>query len=71
MQAHSELASKHEAKAFAGELADDGYDVHQAESFVFLFADDGATARMLGSEQEASTSRRAVVLRGRRPYAFV
>jgi hypothetical protein len=50
VQAHFELASKHEAKAFAGELADDGYDVHQAESFVFLFADDGAAARKLGSE---------------------
>jgi hypothetical protein len=50
VQAHFELASAHQAKAFASELADDGYDVHQAESFVFVFGDDGAAARRLGSE---------------------
>jgi hypothetical protein len=52
VQVRFELASRHEAKAFAAELADDGYDVHQAESFVFIFADDGAAARKLGSELE-------------------
>jgi hypothetical protein len=50
VQVHFELGSKRAAKAFAAELADDGYDVHQAESFVFLFADDGAAARKLGNE---------------------
>lgn len=50
VQAHFELGSRHAAQAFAKELATDGYDVHQAESFVFVFADDAATARGLGDE---------------------
>ncbi len=49
IQAHFELDSKHAAQAFAKELTADGYDVHQAESFLFIFADDGATARKLGN----------------------
>jgi hypothetical protein len=49
IQVHFELDSKHAAQAFAKELTADGYDVHQAESFVFIFADDGAVARKLGN----------------------
>ena len=49
VQAHFELDSKHAAQAFAEELAADGYDVHQAGSYVFIFADDGAAARELGN----------------------
>ena len=49
VQAHFELGSRHAAQAFAKELAADGYDVHQAESFVFVFADDAAAARKLGN----------------------
>jgi hypothetical protein len=49
VQAHFELASRHAAQAFASELASEGYDLHQAESFVFIFADDGAAARKLGA----------------------
>jgi hypothetical protein len=49
-QAHFELKDRHAAQAFAKELADDGYDVHQAESFVFIFADDAAAAHKLGEE---------------------
>jgi hypothetical protein len=49
VQAHFELGSRHAAQAFARELASEGYDVHQAESFVFIFADDGAAARKLGA----------------------
>ena len=50
VQVHFELADGRAAKRFAAELAADGYDVHQAESFVFVFADDGAAARKLGDE---------------------
>jgi hypothetical protein len=50
VQAHFELGSEHAAKQFGSELADDGYDVHHAESFVFVFADDAAAAHKLGSE---------------------
>ena len=32
------------------DIAADGYDVHQAESFVFVFADNAAAARKLGEE---------------------
>jgi hypothetical protein len=48
VQAHFELGSKHAAEAFAKELAADGYDVHQAGSLVFVFADDAAAAHELG-----------------------
>jgi hypothetical protein len=47
-QAHLECGSRHAAQTFAKELASEGYDVHQSESFVFVFADDGAAARKLG-----------------------
>jgi hypothetical protein len=50
VQAHFELESRHAAQRFAAELAADGYDVHHARSFVFIFADDGAEARRLGDE---------------------
>jgi hypothetical protein len=49
VQAHFELGSGHAARAFANELAGEGYDVHHAGSFVFLFADDAAVARKLGN----------------------
>jgi hypothetical protein len=49
IQIHFELDSKHAAQAFAKELAVDGYDVHQAGAFVFIFADDSAAARELGN----------------------
>ncbi len=52
VQVHFELADRHAAKRFAAELAADGYDVHQAESFVFVFADDRAAAHKLGDELE-------------------
>jgi hypothetical protein len=48
VQAHFELPSRHAAEAFAKQLAADGYDVHHAGSFVFIFADDSAAARKLG-----------------------
>jgi hypothetical protein len=48
VQAHFELDSRHAAQAFAKELAADGYDVHHAGAFVFIFADDCAAARKLG-----------------------
>lgn len=48
-QAHFELGTRHAAQAFAEELASEGYDVRQSESFVFIFADDGAAARTLGN----------------------
>jgi hypothetical protein len=50
VQAHFELGSKRAAQTFANELAADGYDVHHAGSFVFLFADDAAGARALGDQ---------------------
>ena len=50
VQAHFELGGKHAAQAFANELAADGYAVHHAGSYVFLFADDAAGARKLGDE---------------------
>ena len=50
VQVHFELADGHAARRFAAELAADGYDVHQAESFVFVFADDEAAALKLGDE---------------------
>jgi hypothetical protein len=53
VQAHFELGSRHAAQRFAAELAADGYDVHHAGSFVFIFADDGAKARELGSALKA------------------
>jgi hypothetical protein len=49
VQAHFELDSRHTARSFAKELSSEGYDVHQAGSFVFIFADDGAAARKLGN----------------------
>ena len=49
VQAHFELDGKHAAQAFAEELAADGYDVHQAGSSVFIFADGSAAARELGN----------------------
>jgi hypothetical protein len=52
VQVHFELESKHLAQAFAKELASDGYDVHCAGSFVFVFADDAAAARELGNALE-------------------
>lgn len=50
VQAHFELGNRHAAQSFARKLAADGYDVHQAESFVFVFADGAAAARELGEE---------------------
>jgi hypothetical protein len=50
VQVHFELGTRRAAKAFAEELASEGYDVHQAESFMFVFADDGAAAHKLGNE---------------------
>jgi hypothetical protein len=49
VQVHFELDSRRTAQRFAKELATDGYDVHQAGSFVFIFADDAASARKLGN----------------------
>jgi len=49
IQVHFELDSKQAAQAFAKKLAADGYDIHQAQSFVFLFVDGTAAARELGS----------------------
>ncbi len=49
VQAHFQLPTRRAARACANELASEGYDVHQAESFVFIFADDGAAARRLGA----------------------
>jgi hypothetical protein len=49
IQIHFELDSKQAAQAFAKELAVDGYDIHQAGAFVFIFAEDGAAARKLGN----------------------
>jgi hypothetical protein len=48
VQAHFELESRHAAKEFARELEADGYDVHHAGSWIFLFADDAKTAKELG-----------------------
>jgi hypothetical protein len=48
VQVHFELASHHAARAFGAELKAEGYDVHQAGSFVFIFAADPAHARELG-----------------------
>jgi hypothetical protein len=53
IQVRFELDSKHAAQAFAKELAADGYDVHHAGAFVFIFADDGAAARKLGNALKA------------------
>lgn len=50
VQARFELGSAHAAKTFARELEADGYDVHEAESFVFIYADDAEHAHRLGEE---------------------
>ncbi len=50
VQAHFECDSDHAARAFAEQLEREGYDVHHAESFVFIFADDPEAARRLGEE---------------------
>jgi hypothetical protein len=49
VQAHIELGSKHTAQAFAKELSADGYDIHQAGSFLFIFAENAAAVRKLGN----------------------
>ena len=49
-QIHFELASRHDAQAFAAALVGAGYDVHQAESFLYILADDETQARQLGEE---------------------
>ncbi len=49
-QIHFELASRHDAQAFAADLADAGYDVHQAESFLYILTDNSAQAHRLGEE---------------------
>ena len=49
VQAHFELGSRRAARRFAAELVADRYDVHHAGSFVFIFADDGPSARELGN----------------------
>lgn len=53
IQVHFELDSNHAARAFAKELTADGYDVHQAGAFVFIFADDRAAACKLGNALKA------------------
>ncbi len=49
VQAHFELENARAAESFAEELASEGYDVHHAGSFVFIFADDATAARTLGN----------------------
>lgn len=49
VQAHFELHDRHAAQTFASELERDGYDVHHVGTRVFIFADDGASARELGN----------------------
>ena len=71
VQAHFELDSKHAAHAFADELGAEGYDVHQAGSYVFIFADDGAAARELGNAlKERARVGAQLFSRGRRPNAL-
>jgi hypothetical protein len=53
VQAHFELGSRHAAERFAAELIADGYDVHHAGAFVFIFADNGVAARDLGNALKA------------------
>ncbi len=50
VQIHFELASRHDAQAFATQLAEDGYDVHQAESFLYILTDDTNQAHQLAEE---------------------
>ena len=53
VQVHFELGSRSEAKSFAKQLEADGYDVHEAESFLFVFADDAEHAHKLGEQLQA------------------
>jgi hypothetical protein len=72
VQAHFELDSRHAAQAFAKELAADGYDVHQAETFVFVFADDGAAAHKLGTVlKERAPADAQLFFEGEGPAIFI
>jgi hypothetical protein len=52
-QVHFELASRHDAQAFAAELANDGYDVHQAETFIYILTDNETQAHQLAEQLNA------------------
>ena len=71
VQAHFELETKQAAQSFAKELANQGYDVHQTGSSVFLFADDSAAARELGNTLKTRPGQGAAVLRGEGRTFFV
>jgi hypothetical protein len=72
VQAHFELGSRHAAQAFAKELIADGYDVHQAGSFLFIFAEDIATAHKLGSAiKERAPADAELFFEGDGPAIFI
>ena len=60
-QVHFELPNRHDAQAFAAALADAGYDVHQAESFLYIITDDETQARQLGEQLKSRAPANAQV----------
>jgi len=72
VQAHFELGSRHAAQTFAKELAADGYDVHQAGSFLFIFAEDAAAAHKLGNAlKERAPADAQLLFEGEGPTIFI
>lgn len=72
VQVHFELESKHAAQSFAKELESDGYDVHHAGSFVFIFADDSAAASELAGElKERAPANAQLFLEGEGRTLFI
>lgn len=72
VQVHFELTNRHQAETFAGELADAGYDVHQADSFIYIFADDTAEAHQLAKElQERAPADAQVFYEGEGRTIFI
>lgn len=72
VQARFEMNSRHAAQAFAKELSADGYNVHQAGSFLFIFADDAESAHKLGNAlKERAPADAQLFFEGEGPTIFI